>query len=261
MLQKLEAGLQELTAGQQALVVAQQELKQVVTVVAASALDLWEGRSTTNSERKQFRAELFKHYYKLQEPPADTATCMVSGIALPSSDVTAAHIWPARARSAMAALFGLKLQDLNSYRNGILMADSLERQFDAQRVAFSYDFMTDKFAFHVLDPKLKKQTPAGLKVTFESLEGKVLQHPSDKVPFRRLLVWHYAGALKRGVSEGYLTPADVSALPRVLCNTQLARMSPGATLPSDFAWPEVARALVDETRRASDAEGDDSDLE
>jgi hypothetical protein len=90
-------------------------------------------------------------------------------------DVTAAHIWPARARSSLALLFGLSVEDLDSYRNGILMAASLEKQFDAQRVAFSYDFIHDTFSFHVLDPKLKNETPKGLIETFGRLEGRQLQ--------------------------------------------------------------------------------------
>ena len=237
---------------------SQLEIKEIVSVFAAAALDLWEGCSTTNSERDRFRDELFKHYYTLSAAPKDKATCMVSGFALASMDVTAAHIWPARARSSLALLFGLSLEDLDSYRNGILMAASLEKQFDAQRVAFSYDFIHDMFTFHVLDPKLKNEIPKGLIETFGRLEGRQLQHPPGKMPFRRLLVWHYASALKKGTSAGYLKPKALAALPRVPPKEQwMQQRSPGAKLPIDFAWPAVARAMMEETRRASDAEDDD----
>jgi hypothetical protein len=235
---------------------SQLEVKELVSVFSAVALDIWEGCSTTNSERDRFRDELFRHYYNLSAAPKDTATCMVSGCTIASKDVTAAHIWPARARSSLASLFGLSLEDLNSYRNGILMASSLEKQFDAQRVAFSYDFIHDMFSFHVLDPTLKNQNPKGLiETTFGCLEGRQLQHPPGKMPFRRLLVWHYASALKKGTSAGYLKPDALAALPRVPPKEQwMQERSPGAKLPTDFAWPAIARAMMEETRRASDAE-------
>ena len=250
--------LKKLATGQLEMKESQLEIKEIVSVFAAAALDLWEGCSTTNSERDRFRDELFKHYYNLSAAPKDKATCMVSGFALASMDVNAAHIWPARARSSLALLFGLSLEDLDSYRNGILMAASLEKQFDAQRVAFSYDFIHDMFTFHVLDPKLKNEIPKGLIETFGRLEGRQLQHPPGKMPFRRLLVWHYASALKKGTSAGYLKPKALAALPRVPPKEQwMQQRSPGAKLPIDFAWPAVARAMMEETRRASDAEDDD----
>ncbi len=138
------------------------------------------------------------------------------------------------------------------------MATSLEKQFVAQRVAFSYDFLHDTFLFHVLDPKLKNEIPKGLTATFGSLEGRQLQHPLGSMPFRRLLVWHYASALKKGTSAGYLKPDALAALPRVPPKEHwVQQCSPGAKLPTDFAWPAIARAMMEETRQASDAEDDD----
>ena len=127
----------------------------------------------------------------------------------------------------------------------------------AQRIAFSYDFIHDTFSFHVLDPKLKNETPKGLIETFGRLEGRQLQHPPGKIPFRRVLVWHYASALKKGVSAGYLKPDALAALPRVPPKEQwMQQRSPGAKLPIELAWPALARAMMEETQRASDAEDD-----
>jgi len=235
---------------------SQLEMKEVVTVFSAAALDLWAACSTTNTERDLFRIELIQQY---EATAAEGLICMVSGSVLESSAVTAAHIWPARARSSLATMFALSLADLNSYRNGILMAASLEKQFDAQRVAFSYDFLHDSFRFHVLDRRLLKQKPKDLSMTFGELENKVLRHPPGKMPFRRLLVWHYASALMKAKSANWLDDDALAALPRVPPKEQwIQKHSPGAKVPHEYAfWPALARAMVDETCRASDAEGDD----
>ena len=235
---------------------SQLEMKEVVTVFSAAALDLWAACSTTNTERDLFRTELIQQY---EATASEGLICMVSGSVLESSAVTAAHIWPARARSSLATMFALSLADLNSYRNGILMAASLEKQFDAQRVAFSYDFLHDSFRFHVLDRRLLRLKPKGLSMTFGELENKVLRHPPGKMPFRRLLVWHYASALMKAKSANWLDDDALAALPRVPPKEQwIQKHSPGAKVPHEYAfWPALARAMVDETCRASDAEGDD----
>jgi HNH endonuclease len=247
----------EMKASQLEMKASQLEIKEVVTVFSAAALDLWAGCSTTNTERDRFRDELVTHY----EAPAASGglRCMVSGCVMESSALNAAHIWPARARNSLATMFSLTLADLDSYRNGILMTASLEKQFDAQRVAFSYDVLHDTFLFHVLDRRLNKETPKGLSMKFEALENKALLHPPGKMPFRRLLVWHYASALMKAKSAGWLDDDALAALPRVPPKEQwMQNRSPGAKMPNEYAfWPALARSMVDETRRASDAEDDD----
>ena len=235
---------------------SQLEMKEVVTVFSAAALDLWAGCSTTNTERDKFRDELITHY---EAAAPGGLRCMVSGCVMESSALNAAHIWPARARNSMATMFSLTLADLDSYRNGILMTASLEKQFDAQRVAFSYDVLHDTFLFHVLDRRLNKETPKGLRMKFEALENKALLHPTGKMPFRRLLVWHYASALMKARSAGWLDDDALAALPRVPPKEQwMQNRSPGAKMPNEYTfWPALARSMVDETRRASDAEDDE----
>ena len=236
---------------------SQLEIKEVVTVFSAAALDLWAGCSTTNTERDRFRDELITHYEA--SAASGGLICMVSGCVMESSALNAAHIWPARARNSLATMFSLTLADLDSYRNGILMTASLEKQFDAQRVAFSYDVLHDTFLFHVLDRRLNKETPKGLSMKFEALENKALLHPPGKMPFRRLLVWHYASALMKAKSAGWLDDDALAKLPRVPPKEQwMQNRSPGAKMPNEYAfWPALARSMVDETRRASDAEDDD----
>jgi len=235
---------------------SQLEIKEVVTVFSAAALDLWAGCSTTNTERDRFRDELITHY---EAAASGGLRCMVSGCVMESSALNAAHIWPARARNSLATMFSLTLADLDSYRNGILMTASLEKQFDAQRVAFSYDVLHDTFFFHVLDRRLNQETPKGLSMKFEALENKALLHPPGKMPFRRLLVWHYASALMKAKSAGWLDDDALAKLPRVPPKEQwMKNRSPGAKMPNEYAfWPALARSMVDETRRASDAEDDD----
>ncbi len=57
--------LKNLATGQLEIKESQLKIKEIVSVFSAAALDLWEGCSTTNSERDRFRDELFKHYYDL----------------------------------------------------------------------------------------------------------------------------------------------------------------------------------------------------
>jgi HNH endonuclease len=245
--------LRSVQQSQQELKESQLEMKEVVTVFSAAALDLWADQSTSITERANFRAELITQYEA--EAPGGLL-CMVSGCVLESSKITAAHIWPARSRNSLASLCSLTLADLNSYRNGILMVASLERQFDAQRVAFSYDVLHDAFHFHVLDRQLNKETPKGLEnMTFADLENKTLLHPAGKMPFRRLLVWHYACSLHKAKQAGWLDDEALAAMPRVPPKEQwMQNLSPGAKMPNEYAcWSALARAMVDETRRASDA--------
>ena len=256
LLKSVQESQLEMKESQLEMKASQLEIKEVVTVFSAAALDLWAGGSTTNTEREKFRDELISNY---DATAPGGLRCMVSGCVMESSALTAAHIWPARARDSLATMFSLTLADLDSYRNGILMTASLEKQFDARRVAFSYNVLHDVFHFHVLDSRLNKQTPKGLSMTFEALENKILIHPPGKMPFRRLLVWHYASALNKAKSAGWLDVDALEALPRVPPKEQwMQNRSPGAKMPSDFTlWPALARSMVDETRRASDAEDDD----
>lgn len=224
--------LRRLNESQREMQESQREMKQVVTVFSAAALDLWAGCSTTDTERDRFRDTVIANY-EVTAPGG--LRCMVSGCVAEQSALRAAHIWPARARDSLASLFSLTLADLDSYRNGILMMASLEQQFDRQRVAFSYDLLHDKFIFHVLDRRLNRETVRGTTVTFGSLESRELLHPPGMVPFRRLLVWHYAGALRKAKSSGWLNDDELAALPRVPPKEQLQLHSPGAEMPNEYA--------------------------
>ena len=82
------------------------------------------------------------------------AICMVSGEVLPKPVVTASHIWKYATHGYGLEEFGLRLADLNSPRNGLLLAAGIEAAFDSKRVAFSYNLLTDRFKFHVLDSRL-----------------------------------------------------------------------------------------------------------
>lgn len=146
------------------------------------------------------------------------------------------------------------MSDLDSYRNGILMVEALETQFDKKRVAFSYEVLHDALIFHIIDPKLTHQKIHKLDIAFGSLENTVLVHPPGKMPFRRLIAWHYAAALEQARAKGWRSDASLPqlpAVPRDVVSGWLHQVLPEAKWPRPVVY---ARAVIDETRRASDDE-------
>lgn len=200
-------------------------------------------------ERDAFRDKLVQAY----QPDARKGflTCMVTGLELPESDVCAAHIWPAHARSIFAEKwFGLGDGDFDSCRNGILMAKSLEEKFDEQRIAFVPDIETDEYHILLVHHRLRgpAQNIPELErlsrvndtigdVTLGRLLGKTLTftNPNGPRPFRRILFHHYATALGTAASRNWRLPEKMPATPDVSSRNKvmawLQGKSPGALWP------------------------------
>ena len=239
--------------------IAVEEVRHTVSSFKTAALDVWqETQSITKSDRKKFRKELLQNYCSLsvESDEPNTVQCMVTGMELPSNEVTAAHIWPARARDDRAAQFGLKISSLDTYRNGILMAEALEKMFDQKRVSFSYNFINDNFEFQIIDPGLLNEKVKGLRdVYYRNLQGRVLQHPVGKMPYRRLLIWHYSLSLRHSVDKGWKSESDLPQIPpRRDVMSWLYEQSPDA---NDAKWPGpdiYARFMIDQARTASESE-------
>ena len=195
---------------------------------------------TSPSERDKFKQELRTNYQPDEEP--GQLTCMASGARLPSAKIRAAHIWPARARSALVnSWFGLSQGDLETCRNGLLLAESIEKNFDELRIAFSYHPEDDSFKVRILDNRLRGPTQfigeLDPKTTYSSIDGKPLLLRSNcKKPFRRLLAFHYANAMERVRVKGWNVVPETPHVPadeKVL--NWLNEHSPGAK------WPGVQR--------------------
>lgn len=108
----------------------------------------------TGPEREKFKKELIS-YYGVRHADG-RVTCMVSGQALKTGDVVAAHIWPAHARDSFGERwFNLSDGALDSARNGIIMAAALEEKFDKLRISFRWDDEAGNFRCVVLNKRLR----------------------------------------------------------------------------------------------------------
>ena len=120
-------------------------------------LDPWRESNRSADEQKDFKTAVLEFYHcssleKVRDKPM--AVCMVSQRLFPKPLVIASHIWKYASQGFGLDEFGLKLADLNSARNGLCLASAIEAAFDRKLVTFSYNLMSDKFKFHVLDSRL-----------------------------------------------------------------------------------------------------------
>lgn len=177
-------------------------------------LDPWRNSNRTAEEQAEFKTGLLKYYERCAPAEADNkpmAVCMVSNQVFPQPVVIASHIWKHCTGGSGLAEFGLSVADLDSPRNGLLLAAEIETAFDNKRVAFSFNLLTDEFMFHVLDCSLlekpivnfhDKKTATSLSgyarpttiPLFKDLDNTLMRWLPSASPFRRLLAWHYAVA-------------------------------------------------------------------
>ena len=120
-------------------------------------LDPWREGNRSEFEQTAFKTALLEFYQcsspvKVRDKPM--AICMVSQKEFPQPLVIASHIWKHASQGFGLDEFGLKMADLNSPRNGLLLASEIEAAFNIKRVTFSYNLLRDKFTFHVLDSSL-----------------------------------------------------------------------------------------------------------
>ena len=275
-IEKLTAGQQQLTAGQLQLTAAVESMRPLLEEASQTRrkrLNPWRSTNRTVTEQSQFKESLLTHYSRTAPTTEDKkpqVRCMVSDVVLPRPVVIASHIWKHCTMGEGLNEFGLKPADVDSCRNGLLLAMEIERHFDVLRVAFSYNLLTDQFTFHVLDATLlplpivdlkDKQTKNRLSAyppleevpTFKALDGKVMQWTAPALPFRRLLAWHYALAVSkklRSASALAPTPSEPRAAPfpaHVVKSPGWDKRSPEAK------WPDsAAMDLYDHAASRSD---------
>ena len=239
-------------------------------------LDPWTSAQRTRVEQEAFKLRLLSYYNRgaPENPPSKKwARCMISDVVLPQPLVKASHIWKRCTHGEGLDEFGLRATDVHRTRNGLLMASQLEAAFDVKRIAFRYHLLRDEFTLCVLDPallgsaaapspcvvsdtelrNLSDYPPVERVPTFSDCDGAVLQCPPERKPFRRLLAWHYALAMKHAAAEEWV-PSDAGEGAAAEARTWLGG-SPGGV------WPQTElMAVYDHAAAASDRDSDsDSD--
>lgn len=228
-------------------IVAESRLKRM------QRLDPWHSNNRSIQEQTEFKDALLVFYAcnaSAQAPDKPMAKCMVSGKVYPQPVVIASHVWKHCTRGDGLEEFGLCVADINSPRNGLLMAAEIEAAFDMKRVSFSFNLLTDKFTFHVLDSTLlekpilnlnDKKTRnsvsgyASLDPTtipkFKELDNKEMTWTPPACPFRRLLAWHYAVATLHAQRRPWYKP-NAPHPASVIGKPDWSKYSPEATWPS-----------------------------
>ena len=240
-------------------------------------LDPWRSGNRSVQEQAEFKAALLGFYTCDAEPEAPTkpmAKCMVSGKVFPRPVVIASHVWKFSTGGAGIDEFGLRVSDLNSPRNGLLLASEIEVAFDTKRVSFSFDSLTDSFTFHVLDSTLLDKKILNLtdKKTSQSISGYARLDPesiptfknldNEKMtwtayPFRRLLAWHYAVATLHATRFSWYN-AKIPHPASIIGHPDWIKHSPDATWPSrdmlDLFDHAVSKSERDAAEKAEQAE-------
>ena len=255
---QLSVSVQQLAAGQERLAAVLGPLVREASVVRRQRLNPWRSSNRSRAEQAEFKEALIAFYSCAAAEAAGKpmVRCMVTDRVLPRPAVIASHIWKHSTLGVGLEEFGLRLADVSSARNGLLMCSKIENQFDILNVAFSYDLFVDKFRFHVLDPSLlalpvvvvDSSSKAGQDIlsgygtdwlhdipTFQQLDGQVMRWAAPALPFRRLLAWHYALARSKWSSR----LSGASSPERELPTASLRSPGWGERSP-DAQWPEEA---------------------
>jgi hypothetical protein len=189
------------------LMTALPDLFREVGISRKSRLNCWEKESmrTSGSKRsKRFRKKVIE-YYKRASNSGKKVKCQILDEYIfnneaedESTGIIAAHIWKASTRGHGLEEFGLKLEEVNSARNGLFLTKGLEDALDHQQICFLYNLLENKIVLWVADTSLMNKTIAGSGKTtadgsdikFSDVHQKPLLCPPNCLPFRRLLSWH-----------------------------------------------------------------------
>ncbi|PRP76631.1 hypothetical protein PROFUN_14916 [Planoprotostelium fungivorum] len=101
--------------------------------------------------------------------------CQMTGEEHYKGYVNAAHILPERA-VAFLPVFGLKTDDINSVRNGLLLCRGIERAFDQQQICF-IDAGPQGLILMVLDNNIRDDEAEPSRKKFSELEFETLSTP------------------------------------------------------------------------------------
>jgi len=192
-----------------------------VGLIRRSRLNCWERESlrTSGSQRNaKFRKKVIK-FYQRQSQSGKSVKCQILDEYVRNEDasdentgIIAAHVWKASTRGHGLQDFGLRVDDINSPRNGLFLTKGLEEAFDRQQVCFLYNLLRGELVLWVVDTTIFDKTIQGSEKTFDDVHGWPLKCPPDRAPFRRLLSWHARLSLQQRpettVSADYTSQYD-----------------------------------------------------
>lgn len=143
--------------------------------------------------------------------------------------VIASHLWPNKQHGVGLDKFNLTINDTYNARNGILMLKDIEKAFDTKRLCFIYDPFQKKFIVRVLDPDIINTVISNTdpSITFGNINDKILQHPSGKFPFPRILSHHAKCTFSHAQEKNWITAEQCISFKHYF------ELSEGATVP-DF---------------------------
>ena len=148
--------------------------------------------------------------------------------------------------------FGIPEANIDNERNGLLLGKGLEDAFDHLQVCFLYDFLHKKLVLHVANRSpefLKKKVYPSTSLTFEEIDGKTLQCPHGKMPYRRVLSWHAYLTLQK---HGQLQERNFKPYHR------LSEEDKSYAFPEDVD-PEWLQQRIDDGAEASEKEDQEQD--
>lgn len=125
-------------------------LTRAVGITMQPAISVVEEDPSSSKKRTSgFKKSLVRRDMKV-DVEVQTLICCVTGLVLPSANVTAAHIFPVRAKQY---LFGFcpDLQSINDVRNGLLWCEVVESAFETGSIMFDWNEGTKVLTPYVLD--------------------------------------------------------------------------------------------------------------
>eukprot|EP01041_Mallomonas_annulata_P003710 gene3710-7375_t len=165
-------------------------------------MDIWSSSNRTKVEQADFKEKLISYYRRGHPTKFSKIKCMVLDVFLPRETVIASHIWKFCTKGEGLTEFRLLPSDLGSPRNGLLLCQSIQKAFDSKKVCF----LVDKICF--LDIAIRQEKVHNdSKLTFENIDGWLLQHPIENIPFRRILDFHAKMSYENAIKKQWL-PSD-----------------------------------------------------
>lgn len=203
-------------------------------------LDPWTPSKVTREQNPDFKEKLIQ-YYDRKDVGTTQVKCMILDKFLPKHLVIGAHIWKASTLGRGLEAFGLRVPDVWSERNGLLLYEGIEKWFDTKDICFLYHSFEQKLSLKVLNPSLLEEPvvlsrhaselagkiDSGLK--FKDIDGEILCLSPGVFPFKRILSWHAKCAVRWAVSNDWISEAEAAATYGPYFNT-----SDGAVEPEEL---------------------------
>ena len=144
-----------------------------------------------------FKLCMLRYYKRKSFLFTNKVKCMVTNEWHVTSKYTACQLWKCT-RQDMIHLFMCK-DDLVSPRNGIIVLHHIAQKYYMKEICLVYDALACVFVIRVLNPAILDLPITNSKLKFRDIHGKILQHPPDRMPFRRLLAHHARHAYQHAV--------------------------------------------------------------